>query len=171
MLGEATFRHHGLGLALRARRPLPQSRAMDSDGYGYSTDDQSIGRLLDDIRTLSPSGIERVAHGWEVYGRPHLATYHEAEAAALAAIENAHRTTDWQALQRAVLDLTEGRSSLVSWKVEHGETGHHAEAAALGAALALHAAGHLDRRHTETLARPMAEALPWLSALRGPDAG
>jgi hypothetical protein len=144
---------------------------MDSDGYGYSSDDQSIGRLLDDIRTLSPSGIERVAHGWEVYGQPHLDAYHEAEAAALAAIENAHRTTDWEALQRAVLHLTEGRASLVSWKVEHGETGHHAEAAALGAALALQAAGDLDRQHTATLARPMAEALPWLSTLHGTDAG
>ena len=144
---------------------------MDSDGYGYSTDDHSIGRLLDDIRTLSPSGIERVAHGWELYGRPHLETYHKAEAAALAAIEDAHRTTDWEALQRAVLALTEGRSSLVSWKVEHGETGHHAEAAALGAALALHAAGHLDRHDTEILARPMAEALPWLSTLHGTDTG
>jgi len=57
----------------------------------------------------------------------------------------------------------------VSWKVEHGEQGHHAEAAALGAALALSAAGHLDRRHTDTLARPMAEALPWLAELPGGD--
>jgi hypothetical protein len=144
---------------------------MDSDGYGYQTDDQSIGRLLDDIRTLSPSGIERVAHGWELYALPHLERYHEAESAALEAIENAHLTTEWEALQRAVLDLTEGRSSLVSWKVEHGQTGHHAEAAALGAALALHAIGHLDRRHTETLARPMAEALPWLSEVHGTVAG
>lgn len=144
---------------------------MDSDGYGYSTDDQSIGRLLDDLRTLSPSGIERVAHGWELYGLPHLERYHEAELAALEAIETAHRTTDWEALQRAVLDLTEGRSSLISWKVEHGEKGHHAEAAALGAALALQAAGNLDRRHTETLARPMAEALPWLAEVHGTAAG
>lgn len=171
MLGEGTFRDGGGRLALHARGRLPQSRAMDNDGYGYSTDDQSIGRLLDDIRTLSPSGIERVAHGWELYGRPHLEQYHEAESAALAAIENAHRTTDWETLQHAVLDLTEGRSSLVSWKVEHGDTGHHAEAAALGAALALHAAGHLDRHHTETLTRPMAEALPWLSSLQGTGAG
>jgi hypothetical protein len=135
---------------------------MDSDGYGYSADEHGVGRLLEDLRTLSPSGIERVAHGWETHALPHLERYHEAESAALAAVENAHMTTDWEALQRTVLDLTEGRSSLVSWKVEHGEKGHHAEAAALGAALALHAAGHLDRHHTEILTRPMAEALPWL---------
>jgi hypothetical protein len=140
---------------------------MDSDGYGYAPDDRGTARLLDDLRTLSPSAIERVAHGWELHALPDLDRYHGAETAALKAIESAQRTTDWEALQRQILDLTEGRSSLVSWKVEHGEKGHHAEAAALGAALALHAAGHLDRAHTETLARPMAEALPWLLSLPG----
>jgi len=140
---------------------------MDSDGYGYAPDDRGTGRLLDDLRTLSPSAIERVAHGWELHALPHLDRYHAAETAALTAIESAHRTTDWEALQRQILDLTEGRSSLVSWKIEHGEKGHHAEAAALGAALALQAAGRLDLAHTETLARPMAEALPWLLSLPG----
>jgi len=47
------------------------------------------------------------------------------------------------------------------------QNGHHAEAAALGAALALHAAGYLDRAHFETLVRPMAEALPWLLTVPG----
>ncbi|HVC42381.1 MAG TPA: hypothetical protein VND54_10440 [Candidatus Saccharimonadales bacterium] len=135
---------------------------MDSDGYGYAADDRGTARLLDDLRTFSPSAIERVARGWESYGRPHLDTYHAAEAAALHAIEEAHLTTGWETLQRQILDLTEGRTSLVSWKIEHGAEGHHAESAALGAALALHAAGHLDRAHFETLLRPMAEALPWL---------
>jgi hypothetical protein len=135
---------------------------MDSDGYGYRADERGPARLLEDLRTFSPSSIERAAHGWESHALPHLDRYHEAERAALAAVEGAHLTTDWEELQRSILDLTEGRSSLVSWKVEHGQTGHHAEAAALGAALALHAAGHLDRAHVVTLVRPMAEALPWL---------
>ena len=140
---------------------------MDSDGYGYAPDDRGIGRLLDDLRTFSPAAIERVAHGWELYGQPQLDTYRAAEMAALQAIEAAHLTTEWEAIQRRILDLTEGRTSLVSWKVEHGEKGHRAEAAALGAALALHAAGHLDRAHVETLVRPMAEALPWLLSAPG----
>jgi hypothetical protein len=140
---------------------------MDSDGYGYTSDDRGTARLLDDLRTVSPSAIERVAHGWESYGLPHHEQYRAAEAAALEAVEAAHRTTDWETLQRQILDLTEGRTSLVSWKIEHGEKGHHAEAAALGAALALHAAGHLDRAHFETLVRPMAEALPWLLTVPG----
>jgi hypothetical protein len=135
---------------------------MDSDGYGYSSDDRSAARLLDDLRTFSPSGIERAAHGWDKHALNNIDHYRAAEAAALAAIESAHLTADWEALQRQILDLTEGRTSLVSWKVEHGQTGHHAESAALGAALALHASGHLDHAHMETLVRPMAEALPWL---------
>ncbi|HEY6782153.1 MAG TPA: hypothetical protein VI296_02870 [Candidatus Dormibacteraeota bacterium] len=140
---------------------------MDSDGYGYASDDRGTARLLDDLRTVSPSAIERVAHGWELYGLPHHDRYRAAEAAALEAVEAAHRTSDWETLQRQILDLTEGRTSLVSWKIEHGENGHHAEAAALGAALALHAAGYLDRAHFETLVRPMAEALPWLLTVPG----
>jgi hypothetical protein len=140
---------------------------MDSDGYGYAPDDRGIGRLLEDLRTFSPAAIERVAHGWEGSGLPHLDKYRAAEKAALEAIEAAHLTTEWEALQRQILDLTEGRTSLVSWKVEHGQEGHHAEAAALGAALALHAAGHLDAAHVQTLVRPMAEALPWLLTIPG----
>ncbi len=135
---------------------------MDSDGYGYAPDDHGVGRLLEDLRTFSPASIERVAHGWEVYGLPHLDRYRAAEKAALDAIETAHRTTEWEALQRQILDLTEGRSSLISWKVEHGQQGHYAEVATLGAALALQAAGYLDARDVGTLVRPMAEALPWL---------
>ena len=43
---------------------------MDSDGYGYRSDDRGSSRLLDDLRTLSPSAIERVAHGWEEHAIP-----------------------------------------------------------------------------------------------------
>ena len=135
---------------------------MDNDGYGYSPDDRGPGRLLEDLRTVSPASIERMAHGWETHALPHLDRYHAAEKAALTAIEKAHLTAEWETLQRSILDLTEGRTSLVSWKVEHGQTGHHAEAATLGAALALLASDHLDHAHAETLVRPAAEALPWL---------
>jgi hypothetical protein len=137
---------------------------MDSDGYGYDSDDHGIKRLLEDIRTLSPVGIERVAHGWTVYGQPALAEFRAAEKAALHAIEAADMGLEWEGLRRQVLDLTEGRTSLVSWKAEHGEVGHNGEAAALGAALALQAGAHLDKSDRADLLRPMAEALPWLSA-------
>jgi hypothetical protein len=135
---------------------------MDSDGYGYSPDDQGVARLLEDLRTVSPLSIERMAQGWEQHALPHLERHHTAEKAALEAIEGAHLTTEWEEWQRTILDLTEGRASLVSWKVEHGQTGHHAEAATLSAGLALLAADHLDHAHAEMLVRPAAEALPWL---------
>src|ERR1700686_3290803 len=100
---------------------------MDSDGYGYASDDRGSARLPVDLRTLSPSAIERVAHGWESHALPQLDRYHAAETAALEAIVSAHRTTDWEALQRQILDLTKFRTSLVSLKAEHGQTGHHAD--------------------------------------------
>ena len=95
---------------------------MDSDGYGYTPEDHGTARLLDDMRTLSPAAIERIARGWEVRALPHLDGYHAAETAALRAIEGAHLSTEWEALQRQILDLTEGRTSLVSWKIEHART-------------------------------------------------
>jgi hypothetical protein len=58
----------------------------------------------------------------------------------------------------------------VSWKAEHGELGHKAERAALGAALALLARDQLDHPHFVTLVRPMAEGLPWLLPESAPKA-
>ena len=58
--------------------------------------------------------------------------------------------------------MTEGRKALVAWQYEHGETGHKAERAAYGAALALFARGHIASDQFGILARSMDEALPWL---------
>ena len=136
---------------------------MDQDGYGYRADDRGIERLLQDSRTLSPAGIERAAWGWDRHEDPKLMEqYHQAEKTALRAIEQADRGPQWEELRRKILDLTEGRTSLVSWKAEHGDVGHKAERAALGAALALVSQDKLDHPHFVTLVRPMAEALPWL---------
>src|SRR5579862_195173 len=81
-----------------------QSRVMDSDGYGYTSDDRTTARLLDDLRTFSPSGIERAAQGWERHARTNIDHFRSAEAAAIAAIEQAHLTSEWEALQRQILD-------------------------------------------------------------------
>ena len=136
---------------------------IDRDGYGYAPEERGTARLLDDLRTLSPGGIERVAWGWESHasGEAH-ARFHQAERAALHALEQAERMEEWDRLRQTVLDLTEGRSSLISWKVEHGDVGHRAENAALAGALALLAAPAVPREIVRVLARPMAEALPWL---------
>jgi hypothetical protein len=135
---------------------------MDQEGYGYKAGEDLVGRLLQDLRTLSPAGIERAAWGWDRHERTALADYHRAEKSALHAAEGEELGPRWEELRREVLDLTEGRGSLVSWKAEHGDVGHKAERAALGAALALVARSSLGHQDYVTLARPLAEALPWL---------
>jgi hypothetical protein len=135
---------------------------MDADGYGYRSTERGVGRLLEDIRTLSPVGIARVAWGWDEHERNALGKFHEAEKAALQVIERANLGPEWEKIRRDILELTERGPSLVSWKAEHGQLGHKAERAALGAALALLARDQLDHAHFVTLVRPMAEGLPWL---------
>ena len=136
---------------------------VDAEGYGYRAGDEGIDRLLRDGRTLSPAGIERAAWGWDRHEDPALMQrFHDAERAALRALEQADRSSTWDDARKRILDLTEGRSSLVSWKAEHGDIGHKAERAMLGAALALLTRDKLSHEQYATLARPMAEALPWL---------
>ena len=135
---------------------------MDQDGYGFSPEQTGVDRLLEDFRTLSPSGIERAAWGWDRHARWTEAPLEEAERTALRAIEQAGRGPAWDQARNAVFGLTEGASSLVSWRAEHGEVGHKAERAAHAAVLALVASDLLDEQTRATLLRPMAEALPWL---------
>lgn len=136
----------------------------DSDGYGYGSGDRGIKRLLEDMRTLSPVGIARIAAGWDAHvgaggaGHDHL---HEAESVALKAMEAADLGQTWEDLRRQILDLTEGRAAMDDWKAEHGDIGHKAEAATLAAALAL-TAQNLPNDTYDVLVAAMAEALPWL---------
>ena len=88
--------------------------------------------------------------------------FHDAERVALRALEQTDRGPAWEDARRGILDLTEGRTSLVSWKAEHGDLGHKAERALLGAALAQLTRDKLSHEQYVTLAQPMAEALPWL---------
>jgi hypothetical protein len=137
--------------------------AMDRDGYGVREGQTPIDRLLEDCRTLSPAGIERIAHGWTALadGELHPA-FIAAERAALQLLELSNRVGQWDELRNRLLGLTERGTPLIAWRVEHGDTGHRAERAMLGAALALVAGRDLDRHHREVLVRPLAEALPWL---------
>ena len=88
--------------------------------------------------------------------------FRDAERAALRILEQANRDQAWDDAKKRILDLTEGRTSLVSWKAEHGDIGHKGERALLGAALAILARDRLSHEQYVTLVRPMAEALPWL---------
>jgi hypothetical protein len=133
---------------------------MDTEGYGRRQGQTSMDRLLEDIRTLSPAGIERISNGWDRRGRER--SFDEAERAALHAIEAEDRGTEWDELRNQLLGLTERGQPMVAWRQEHGDIGHKAENALLAAALALTAGAALDAHHAETLVRPMAEGLPWL---------
>jgi hypothetical protein len=151
--------------------------SQDNDGYGARKGQSDIDRLLEDCRTMSPSSIERIARTWVATVAPgwaenvadHRETsslqhtiWHDAERAALRVLETTNRARAWDELRNRVLDLTEHHDSLLAWRAEHGEVGHRAEDALLGAALALSARPELDRREQKTLLAPMAAALPWL---------
>lgn len=137
----------------------------DIEGYGARPDQTDIERLLEDCRTLGPSGIERVAQGWTTAESKHdHDAWHEAERAALHVLETTKHAGAWDEVRNRILDLTEHHDALESWRAEHGEVGHRAEDALLGAALALVARPGLDHAHERVLLRPMSAALPWLTA-------
>jgi hypothetical protein len=137
--------------------------APDAEGYGYQPDETPLDRLARDARVLSPAGIERAAWGWDRHEDPAaMQRFHDAERVALRVVEQTDRGPAWEEARRRFLDLTEGRTSLVSWKAEHGNVGHKAERALLGGALGVLTRDKLDKPTYVTLVRPMAEALPWL---------
>ena len=137
--------------------------SLDAEGYGFPEHQKTLSRLIDDIRVLSPAGIERAAQGWDRHARLQgLDAIHKAEKAAIHAIEQAGRGEAWDEVRRNLFGLTESGNSLVSWKAEHGEIGHKAEDAAFMAALGLVAGSLMSKEQQATLLRPMAEALPWL---------
>ena len=137
--------------------------SLDADGYGFPEHQRTLARLMEDVRVLSPAGVERVARGWEEHvGTKGLNAFVDAEKAATHAIEKADRGAAWDLVRSSLFGLTESGDALVSWKVEHGDTGHKAERAAFAAALGLVASNLIDKEQAATLLRPMAEALPWL---------
>jgi hypothetical protein len=118
---------------------------------------------MEDIRVLSPAGVERVARGWDLHvGTKGLKEFEEAEKAATHAIEHADRGAAWDQVRSSLFGLTESGDALVSWKAEHGDIGHKAERAAFAAALGLVASNLVSKEQAAILMRSMAEALPWL---------
>ena len=139
---------------------------MDADGYGFRAGDRTVERLLQDFRTLAPSGIERAAWGWDHHvGTTGRETFAKAEQAALDAVKQGGAWDAWEAVRQAIYGLTEGDHAVISWEVEHDEHSEHsrsAEHAAYGAALALVAGDAIGNDTRRVLLTPMAEALPWL---------
>jgi len=137
--------------------------SIDADGYGFPEHGPTLARLMEDVRVLSPAGVERVARGWDLHvGTRGLKEFDEAEKAALRAVEQAERGSAWDQVRRSLFGLTESGDALVSWKAEHGDIGHKGERAAFAAALGLVASNLISKEQATTLMRPMAEALPWL---------
>jgi hypothetical protein len=137
--------------------------SLDADGYGFPEHQPTLARLMEDIRVLSPAGVERVAHGWDLHvGTKGLKEFEEAEKAGLRAIEQADRGPAWDQVRTSLFGLTESGDALVSWKAEHGDIGHKAERAAFASALGLVASNLISKEQAAALMRPMAEALPWL---------
>jgi len=137
--------------------------SIDAEGYGFPEHQRTLQRLIDDIRVLSPSGVERAAQGWDRHARlKGLEQIHAAEKAATHSIEQADRGPAWDEVRRNLFGLTESGGALVSWKAEHGDVGHKAENAAFMAALGLVASNLISEHQVKTLVRPMSEALPWL---------
>jgi hypothetical protein len=136
---------------------------LDADGYGFPEHQRTLARLMEDVRVLSPAGVERVALGWDRHvGKHGLQALHDAEKAAMHAVEKADRGPAWDEVRRSLFGLTESGDALVSWKAEHGDIGHKAEDAAFAAALGLVASNLISKQQAATLMRPLAEALPWL---------
>jgi hypothetical protein len=136
---------------------------IDAEGYGFPAHQKTIQRLIEDIRILSPSGVERAAQGWDKYARlGGLESIHQAEKAALHVIEQSGKGEAWDEIRRNLFGLTESGGALVSWKAEHGEVGHKAEDAAFMAALGLVAGSQIAKEQQAALLRPLSEALPWL---------
>jgi len=139
--------------------------SVDAEGYGFPEHQQTLARLMDDIRVLSPAGVERIAGGWDHHvGTKGLQAFHEAEKAATHAIEQADRGPAWDTVRSSLFGLTESGDALVSWKAEHGEIGHKAERAAFAGALGLVAGNLISKEQAATLKQPLAEALPWLKS-------
>jgi hypothetical protein len=137
--------------------------SIDAEGYGFPEHQKTLSRLIDDIRVLGPAGVERAAQGWDRHARLQgLQSIHEAEKAAVRAIEKADRGPAWDEVRRNLFGLTESGGALVSWKAEHGDIGHKAEDAAFMAALGLVAGNLIRKEQANALLRPMSEALPWL---------
>src|SRR5882672_5737716 len=148
---------HGARSSGHSKRPAPISPNPPRPDMSQKERE----RFLTELGTFSAAGVERAAWGWDLHSRD-LDSYRETEKAALHAIEKADRGPAWEEFRRSIFDITEGRKALVAWQYEHGETGHKAERAAYGAALALFARGHISGDQFGILARPMDEALPWL---------
>src|SRR3989442_6999212 len=93
------------------------SMGVDAEGYGFPEHKRTLARLMDDVRILSPSGVERVAAGRDEHaGEKNLPAFREAERAALPAIQRADRRPAWDEERLHPFRMTESEVGLISWR-------------------------------------------------------
>jgi hypothetical protein len=110
-----------------------------------------VKRLLEEVRLLGPSGLDRVAEAWR----------------AVAADEDAIRTTaerraeddpEWRDAEAEIFQVARGEAWLSLPQTDRDS----AVAAAQDALLAVLERKTLGESRYRTLVHPLAEALPWL---------
>ena len=110
-----------------------------------------VKRLLEDLRLLGPSGIERVAEAWR-------AVAGDEDAIRTAAERRAEDDPEWREAENQVFSIARGESWLSLPQTDRESTVAAAQDALLGV-LERKTLG--DQRY-RTLVRPLGAALPWL---------
>ncbi|HET7877033.1 MAG TPA: hypothetical protein VFN71_16035 [Methylomirabilota bacterium] len=124
-----------------------------------------VRRLLDDVRVMGPSSIERIAWGWTRYAEDELDAVDAAFGRSLEALREAGLEGAWLAAESELQQLTLG----AHWQAEDATTHRRAAEAVTHATMALLAAGRLDGGDRRLLVKATSEALPWLLPDERPD--
>lgn len=111
----------------------------------------AVKRLLEDLRLLGPTGIERVAVAWRAVAPAE-------DAIRTAAERRAEDDPEWREAEIEIFQIARGEAWLSLPQTDRDS----AVAAAQDALLAVLERKTLGEKRYRTLAHPMAEALPWL---------
>ncbi|HEY8813023.1 MAG TPA: hypothetical protein VIO86_11075 [Candidatus Dormibacteraeota bacterium] len=110
-----------------------------------------VKRLLEDLRLLGPSGIERVAEAWRAVAAGE-------DAIRTAAERRAEDDPEWREAEVEIFQIARGESWLSLPQTDRDS----AVAAAQDALLAVLERKTLGEQRYRTLVGPAASALPWL---------
>jgi len=110
-----------------------------------------VARLLEDLRLLGPSGLERAVAAWRRAGAAEDAVRTTTE-------KRAEADPEWQEAEAEVFRIAQGEA----WQAIEQTDRDSAVDAALDSLLAVLEREKLDPGEYRRLAAPMAAALPWL---------
>ena len=110
-----------------------------------------VKRLLEDLRLLGPTGIERIAGAWRNVAAAE-------DAIRTAAERRAEDDPEWRAAEAEIFAIARGEAWLSLPQTDRDS----AVAGAQDALLAVLERKTLTREQYRTLVRPTADALPWL---------